>query len=217
MSILHNVVQGECLSSLAAKYGVSWKKIYNHPNNSAFRAKRPNPNIICPNDQVYIPDPVLRQEDCAVDQQHEFIVSRTNTRMSVIVQDEMGRALAGKQYKLEIKSVDSPVLSLEGTTDKNGLIEHDIPPDATEGELTVFASGGGYSWTLALGHLDPLEEISGAQHRLHNLGYDTHNAAPGEWDAVSVDALKAFQYAENLPATGRLDATTKNKLKELHD
>lgn len=53
---IHVVKSGETLSGIAKKFGLkSWQELYNHPSNSAFRAKRPNPNLIYPGDQVLIP------------------------------------------------------------------------------------------------------------------------------------------------------------------
>lgn len=217
MSTVHVVQQGECLSSIAAQYGIPWKKIYNHPDNADFRRKRPDPNIICPGDQLQIPDLEQRKEEKSTDQKHVFVLERPKTTISIILQDEMGRPLANKKYIMQITGGSGPDVDVKGTTGSDGLVEQEIPADATDGELTVFASGGGYSWTLALGHLDPLEEISGLQHRLHNLGYDTDTATPGQFDDVTRDALKAFQFAVGLRVTGDFDDDSKKKLKELHD
>jgi len=50
------IKKGDTLSGLAKKYNLSgWEKIYNHPKNSEFREKRPDPNKIYPGDIVYIP------------------------------------------------------------------------------------------------------------------------------------------------------------------
>lgn len=54
---IHVVKPGETLSSIAAKYNAgSWRDIYRHPQNAAFRRKRPDPNRIFPGDHVFIPD-----------------------------------------------------------------------------------------------------------------------------------------------------------------
>jgi hypothetical protein len=214
---MHTVQQGECLSSIAVNYNIPWKKIYNHPQNSEFRRKRPDPNVIFAGDQLYIPDLQLRTEDAATDQNHVFVVSTPKTKISLVVQDEMGRPLANMKYILKISGGSSKDLRYTGTTTGEGQIEQGIPSDATNGELRVLAAGAGYSWALALGYLDPMDEISGVQHRLHNLGYDTDSASPGELDDATRAALEAFQYDVNLPVTGDLDDKTKSKLKELHD
>ncbi|MCP5420932.1 MAG: N-acetylmuramoyl-L-alanine amidase [Gammaproteobacteria bacterium] len=53
----HIVQQGENLTVIARKYGFpDWRVIYNHPNNQAFRKRRPDPNKIFPGDQIFIPN-----------------------------------------------------------------------------------------------------------------------------------------------------------------
>ena len=56
MSLPYTVKKGDSLSSIARTHGVrSWQELYNHPDNAAFRSKRPNPNLIYPGDVVMIP------------------------------------------------------------------------------------------------------------------------------------------------------------------
>src|SRR4249920_494288 len=57
MSTTHTVLQGECLSSIAHDFGFGdWHVIYDHPQNASFKTKRPNPNLIYPGDELFIPD-----------------------------------------------------------------------------------------------------------------------------------------------------------------
>ena len=55
VSGMYTVQKGDTLSLIGRDRGVDWKTIYNHPNNAAFRAKRPNPNRIDVGDQIFIP------------------------------------------------------------------------------------------------------------------------------------------------------------------
>jgi hypothetical protein len=53
---IYTVKRGDTLSSIARQHGIgSWQALYNDPSNVAFRAKRPNPNLIFPGDQINIP------------------------------------------------------------------------------------------------------------------------------------------------------------------
>ena len=53
----HTVIRGDCLSSIAKQYGFSdYKTIYDHPQNQAFKQKRPNPNLIMAGDEIFIPE-----------------------------------------------------------------------------------------------------------------------------------------------------------------
>jgi len=57
MPIPYTVKAGDNLTAIAKKFGVpSWQSIYNSPDNAAFRAKRPNPNLIYAGDILMVPD-----------------------------------------------------------------------------------------------------------------------------------------------------------------
>lgn len=56
MSTPYTVKAGDTLSAIARKHGMTWQDIYNHPDNAAFRRKRPNPNLIYAGDVIMIPD-----------------------------------------------------------------------------------------------------------------------------------------------------------------
>ncbi len=72
------------------------------------------------------------------------------------------------------------------------------------------------AWTLALGHLDPVDENEGVQARLNNLGFYC-----GKVDGIigphTAAALKSFQRKMGLPDTGRADQTTRARLRDAHD
>jgi hypothetical protein len=56
MSSTYVVRSGDTLTRIARAHGFTdWRTIYNHPDNAAFRAKRPNPDRIFPGDQLVIP------------------------------------------------------------------------------------------------------------------------------------------------------------------
>ncbi len=106
---------------------------------------------------------------------------------------------------------------IEGVTDGDGMIECGIPPGAREA-LLVLDPGTPNEWPLPLklGFLDPVEEPTGVQARLNNLGFHC-GEVDGNPGPRTTGALKAFQTQMGLPATGDLDETTRNKLREEHD
>ena len=58
----YTVKRGDNLSKIAQMYGLrTWKDLYNHPDNAAFKRSHPNPNLIYPGDVLKVPDspPVL--------------------------------------------------------------------------------------------------------------------------------------------------------------
>jgi len=67
-----------------------------------------------------------------------------------------------------------------------------------------------------VGHLDPVDEATGAQARLKNLGFD-----PGVIDGIvgpkTKAAIAAFQLRHGLQVSSSLDAQTRSRLQQLHD
>lgn len=52
----HRVAPGDNLTKIAKKYGyASWRDLYFHPDNKAFRKRRPDPNKIRPGDVIALP------------------------------------------------------------------------------------------------------------------------------------------------------------------
>jgi N-acetylmuramoyl-L-alanine amidase len=213
---MYTVVQGDCLSNIAKMFGFAdWRTIYNHANNAAFRKKRPNPNLIYPGDELYIPDENEKTESVGTDSWHNFTLEGQKTLVRLRLLEGDLTPLQGKKYRLE---VDGKVK--EGTIPGDGLLEQEISADCGEGKLTVWMDNDqtktGVLWDLKLGHLDPVEENTGVQARLKNLGFD-----PGPIDGIvgplTSGALKAFQSKFGLTVTGRADDATKNKLRQVHD
>jgi len=58
MSTRYVVRSGDSLNKIASTFHLrSWVEIYNNPENSDFKRRRPNPNLIFAGDVVMIPDP----------------------------------------------------------------------------------------------------------------------------------------------------------------
>ena len=54
---VHSVAPGDCITSIACKYGFTdIRTLWDHPKNAHLRRIRPNPNLLDPKDQVFIPD-----------------------------------------------------------------------------------------------------------------------------------------------------------------
>ncbi len=217
MSREHFVKQGECLSSLAKKYGfLDYRTIYNHPNNSRLKTTRPNPNILYPDDIVFIPDREIKEVDAVTEQRHIFKLEREKTLFRLTVKDHDDKPFANVRYELKIDKK-----TFEGTTNGDGKLEEMIPADARTGGLVLFSEADGERkligmFSLKLGHLDPVEKTTGIQSRLNNLGFGC-----GKVDGVIGEktkaALRAFQEKNGLSATGEADSATREKLRQTHD
>ncbi|ADU95667.1 peptidoglycan-binding protein [Geobacillus sp. Y412MC52] len=83
-----------------------------------------------------------------------------------------------------------------------------IVDDATYAKLKKPASND----TLAIGSRGAA--VSDLQRRLKQLGYFRYPQITGYYGAVTADAVKQFQQANGLPATGRADRATLERLKQ---
>ncbi len=174
----HKVKQGECLLSIASFHGMTWKHIWQDENNSKLRKKRGSPNILLPGDSVYLPEFGGKQIDCSTEQTHKFQKIGTPARL-ILRLKRNGKVLGLKPYTIVIDGE-----SFMGETDSEGRIEVMILPIARKGKLML--NEGSETYELILGDLDPSDQVSGVQARLHNLGF-----APGPIDGILGPLTKA--------------------------
>lgn len=196
-------------------YGfVDWRKIYDDPANAGFRQKRPNPNIIYPGDEIFIPDKEPKIEPRPTEKKHKFKLKSQKTLVRIVLQDGDFQPLAGKKYKLAVEDK-----TYEGSTGSDGLVQREITANAETGLLTVWLgdddSGAGYTWQVRLGHLDPVEELTGVQARLNNLSFDC-GAVDGIFGPHTKAAVRFFQEKQGLKVDGIPGPNTQAKLKEVH-
>jgi N-acetylmuramoyl-L-alanine amidase len=197
MSHHHRVNKGECLSQIAHRFGFAdYKFIYDHPQNSAFKRKRPDPNLIFPGDRIFIPDREPKQVDVATGGEHRFRLRTPMRKLNIRLVDATGEPIRNAPYTLAFGAERR-----DKNTDADGVIDEVIPVDLETASFTV----EGMTWTLEVGHLNPIDEVeddvSGTQARLKNLGYN-----PGPIDGRLGDrtraAIRAFQTAKGLTVDG---------------
>ena len=203
----YTVKQGDCISSIAEKYGLFWEQVWDHPDNSQLKEKRKDPNVLNPGDKVFVPDKEEKEASGATEQRHKFRKKGVPAKLHLqVLRDDEPRA--NESYTL---TVDGNLYS--GTTDADGRLEQTVPPGAKNAKLLVGESQDEY--VLNLGHIAPVDKVPGIQARLNNLGFYS-----GKLDGVlgpeTTAALKRFQTKYGLPASGDLDEATKNKLLDVH-
>ncbi len=211
MAKIHRVKQGETLYSIAHAEGFRRAEaIWEHESNAHLRGKRPSPSLLFPGDELLIPDRRVTPFACATRSLHTFRLRPSTRRFEQDLRNEHDEPLASIRYALDIDGT-----KFEGRTDGHGHLGHDVPADAKRGTLEAWLREGAdevkLSWTLDFGHLDPLEELSGVQGRLGNLGYDA-GQADGHPSAATTAAISDFQSDHDLPATGELDDATRSKI-----
>ncbi len=201
------VAEGDSSTSIAHAAGHTVKKVWNHGQNAALKAKRKDPNVLFPGDELFVPEIETQEIDCPVDQKHNFQLTsepaKFRTQLFMLEEPRKNEA-----YTLVI---DGKVY--QGTTDGDGKLEHEIPAEAKGG--TLMLKGGKEKYPIRIGYLNPAGEISGVQQRLNNLGFNA-GAEDGSMNDTTRKALAAFQKEAKLPETGEADAATVAKLAALH-
>jgi len=187
--------------------------IWNDPNNAKLRALRTNPNVLFPGDQVYIPDLVPSEFLRSTDLLHKFQLHQNKLKLCLVLEDLYEKPIAGAECSLQIGFDVTSV-----TTDGNGKLEVEIAPDTVDALVTIKSPQSPFQGTqipIKIGFLDPVEEVTGQQARLKNLGYYW-----GEIDGAASDMLKSaveeFQCDAALAVDGVCGPATQTALKRMH-
>ena len=217
MSKIHIVRQGEYLSGIAEEYGFrTHKTIWDDPANAELREERKNPNVLFPGDSLVIPDKEQKYENRGTGARHSFQLLGEELRLRVVVKNESGEAVANADYKLVVES-DTATKKTNGS----GQLDELIPRRAQQGQLIVKSDTFAVDLNLsvAIGHLDPVDKVTGQIGRLNNLGYEAGDVQePATDDAKEQfrSAVEEFQCNENLTVDGKCGPKTQTKLKEVH-
>lgn len=212
MAGYHNVVQGEHVPGLAAKYGFSdYLVIWNHPNNADLKTTRLNPNVLFPGDSLFIPDRTPTEYPRPTEKKHQFVLNRPPLKLCLTLEDQFEKPIANTPCILTVDSASHTV-----TTDADGKIELVIPPTATTSSLIIQDNTetphGNITIPLKLGNLDPVEEVSGQKGRLNGLGY-FWGKIDGNKGPDFESAVEEFQCDNSLTVDGICGPNTQAKLK----
>jgi Putative peptidoglycan binding domain/LysM domain len=197
----YTIAKGDCLSSIAEKFGFLPDTIWNHGENADLKARRKDPNVLYPGDVLFIPEKTVNEIPKPVDGTHSFVKKSAKAKLKLRLMDG-DQPRANVPYDLNI---DGKWLS--GTTDGGGYLEHPIPPGAQQGKLLVGDGPTKDVHEFRFGTVDPVDTDSGAEGRLRDLAYDVD----GDREA----AIRAFQKKEGMEPTGQLDDATRQKLLEV--
>jgi hypothetical protein len=221
----HIVAQGEHLSAIARAYGfVSYKTIWNAPENAALKKTRKVPSVLLPGDELFIPERQTKEESASTDARHRFTSPRGDLKLRIVLMDLNKEVLAGHEGTLVVESETA-----EFTTGGDGKIERAIAKTAGVGKL--FDRGKADApikvqreIPLKIGHLDPVDVLSGQIARLNNLGYDAGDptlplgAAPEDKTRQQQfqSAVEEFQCDFALKVDGICGKKTQDKLVDVH-
>ncbi len=212
----HSVKQGDTLISIAAEQGFpSWETIWMDPGNAALREQGRDPQVLAVGDTIVIPEKKTKVVHLATDKKHTFVIPSVKAFVRLALKDNEGRPCANKRYQLDVAGKLKA-----GTTDSGGVVELRVDPKPVDGVLKVFLDDADPSkvltWNVKLGHLDPIDKLSGVKGRLTNLGF-LCGALDETLNDETKDALRNFQIVYRLPVTGEADEKTKAKLLAIHD
>lgn len=206
----YTVNQGDCIMSIAEAYGFFWETIWNHPDNAGLKQLREDLNILFPGDIVVIPEKTPRIATAPTDQLNKFVKKSVRVQVRLRLLDLKRQPRASVDYIATVDGINS-----SGQSDGDGYITISARPDSQQLKLKVTEGAKTDEYTLPLGSIDPIDELSGVQQRLTNLGYPcgSEQGTPGE---LTRAAIRAFQKEMNLNLTGELDDATRQKLEQFH-
>lgn len=207
----HVVTAGECITSIAEAHGLFWHTVWEHPRNAALRARRGDPNVLMAGDVVFVPALRVTPVAIATGMRHRYRRRGIPAKLNLTLRVD-GLPLADRAWVLTIDGGGR----VEGRTDADGKLSAAIPPLARSATLVVGEGATRMTYAVALGQIDPVDELSGVQGRLTNLGFPC-GAIDGVSSPATRRALRAFQAAVGLEPTGEADAETRRELVRRHD
>lgn len=210
MGTHYTIQPGDYLPRIAEQNGFfDFHTIWDHAENAALRAKRKNPNVLAPGDDLFIPDKVLRMDARATDSAHRFRIKRTKNLLRLMLEDLYGKPVANAPCEL---TVDGQLFRVVSGGD--GRIEQEIPLLAQSAEIVVTDGATplkGVRLVVQIGQLDPVDQPSGQKARLSNLGYYL-GALDGDDEAAFKSAVEEFQCDHKLAVDGDCGPQTQARL-----
>lgn len=170
MSETYTVKQGDFLAKIAANFGfANQMTIWDDPKNANLKQKRKNPNVLFPGDELFIPDKKQKQESGPTEQKIRFELKHSKLILRLILEDAYNKPIANAQCELTVNSETHKL-----TSDAKGKVEKEIPPKSEKATLLVKDAKtpvNNQVIPILIGHLDPIDTLTGQKARLNNLGY----------------------------------------------
>lgn len=206
MATTHTVKQGENLGKIARQYKIGdWKEIYLHPSNADFRKKRPNPNIICPGDALFIPEQKSQRVTVRTGAGHRFVVCRAYEELKLRLVDDEGNLLANLKTRFDLGAGPQTAI-----TDSRGMLTIQVDdPELQELRLELFADEdtetASHHYDIKLSHLDAADTLAGLQGRLNALGYDC-GVVDGIYGNQTKAGIMSYQQHKGMTVDGQASA-----------
>jgi hypothetical protein len=192
----HIIRQGEYLDKLAFLKGFDADEVWNAPDNADLRARRDNPNLLCPGDILYLPKPEPKSRPIRAGVTNSYVAEVPLVSVRVVLLED-GAPLAD-----EVFAVDGLSTEQSGTTAADGSVTFEAP--ITAREVSIILPNRNLAYQVRIGDLDPSVEAAGVAMRLSHLGY--YGWFPDLDESVDAEAhrraIAQFQVDAGLPPTG---------------
>jgi hypothetical protein len=205
---IHIVKQGDCISSIADRYGFFWETLWDHERNAELRQQRDDPNVLMAGDRVFVPEKRPKEEAGSTALVHKFRLKGVPAKLNLRIQDEFGQPRAGMKYTLTVDGKKT-----QGVVPDDGRISEVVQPQAKQAKITLETDE---EWVLDLGFVNPVDYTSGVQARLKNLGFYAGDIS-GQLDDDTRKALRKFQRQRGLAETGDADEASRAALEAAHE
>jgi N-acetylmuramoyl-L-alanine amidase len=218
MAGYYTVKQGDHMSGIAQAFGFLWQTIWNDPSNADLKRQRPNPHILFPGDQVFIPDKETEAFDRPTDNRHTFILKLPSLNLCIRLDRAYYKPIAGASCNLHVQ-----LDSTDQQSDDSGSLERKILADEQQATLIVneTADVQGSERKIVttipvnIGYLDPIDTLPGQVKRLSNLGYYRGPLESPDPNAFQ-SALEEFQCDNHLTVDGIFGPKTRSMLEQVH-
>lgn len=204
----HVVQQGETLGSIAHRCGVTPESVWDASENAELRELRGEGNILRPGDVLFVEEgepPLIESLDVGGSNRFKAQIPMHWINLNF---DHNGEPVANESYELVAEGQ-----RLEGTSDGQGRVRLSLRVTSRRARLTF--PGRRLSYQLDVGGLDPIEEMTGVQTRLRQLGF-FGGEIDGRESRELTQSLLRFQQMHGLTESGQADAETRARLQEEH-
>ncbi|NJD05573.1 MAG: hypothetical protein FIA97_03630 [Methylococcaceae bacterium] len=210
----HTVILGECLASIAFERGFLPETIWNFGPNLSLRSGRKDGHILHPGDLLKIPSRQRKIITATTGNRYDLRRRGATASINLRFLDFVDQPITNAPYLLSIESSDgSEHPDCRGCTDSEGFVRSPIPATAIRGSVSVKVGEELHIVNFDLGYVNPIDELSGGQARLNNLGYSV-GPEDGLLDEYTKAGLSRFQVENSMAITGQFDEKTKQTLNE---
>ncbi len=206
------VKQGDYLRRLAHERGFQPDVVWEHAANKDLRERRDNPEILAPGDILYVPAPDALAHPIEPASVNRYRAKRERAPVNLKLMN--GTAPLANARCRVIGAAAAPI---DASTDGDGMLSLEAPLHVPS--LRLEFADAGLTFTVKLGHIDPITEVSGVRQRLTNLGFaglDGDDFDDGWDDPRVIYSLKVFQREQGLDVTGEMSDATRDALRRLH-